>query len=78
MQMRTIALHGGPMHGKAVAVPVGQDHIHIRGLDERVPDIFDPNPELPAQVPTREGTYSQVSGRPNDFEWDGWVADEHR
>lgn len=75
MQARTVALHGGPWHGRAVAVPVGQNHIHIKGLDTSLPPEFDPE-ALPSQVPTREGTYSAVSGQPNDFEWDGWEPRE--
>lgn len=74
---RTVRLHGGPYHGKAVAIPVGNDHFHIVGWDpvSLLKGITE-DQDNPSNVETREGTYSQVSGRgnENEFEWDGWVS----
>lgn len=74
MQMRTVQLFGGPYHGKAVAVPVQVDHIHVQGYEPA--ESITPD-EGHQHFNTRRGTYSQVSG-PNNrdhFEWDGW--DQH-
>jgi hypothetical protein len=72
MQVRNVQLHGGPMHGKMVAVPAGQNHIHIQGMDEKANPWEAPDQEAPLSALMRRGTYSQVSGYPHDFEWDGW------
>jgi hypothetical protein len=74
MQVRNVQLHGGPMHGKLVAVPAGQNHIHIAGMDdEAMIRAYQREAEdTPVSSVMRRGTYSQVSGYPHDFEWDGW------
>lgn len=78
-----VLLHGGPWHGKRVAVRDGRDHIHIvmPVVDTNILG-YHKNPAndfpLPTdRVKTREGTYSIVRhshNAPHDFEWDGWVT----
>jgi hypothetical protein len=77
VESRTVQLHGGPYHGKAVAVPLGQDHFHVAGYEPAESITED---EGHIHVRTRRGTYSQVSGSKNrnDFEWDGWVDHDNR
>lgn len=62
---RVINLHGGPYHGQTMALEDGYDHFHVS-----CPDLA--HAEEGDMVPIREGMYSKVAGRPNDFEWDGW------
>ncbi|WNO27287.1 hypothetical protein SEA_JEMERALD_48 [Microbacterium phage Jemerald] len=77
MGAKTVLLHGGPYHGRYVAVPAENDHFHIREMPQ---DAFERamHDEVDTfhVVQSREGTYSQVSGpnHHNDFEWDGWVS----
>jgi len=60
---RTVTLHGGPWHGRIVALVVEANHFHINMFPY-------------GGTHAREGTYSQVSGpnNQNNFEWDGWVS----
>lgn len=78
-----VFLHGGPWHGRRVAIEDGRDHIHIlEALQEAIDRAIQAAPpadQIFATVPVREGTYSQirnVSGQvvPGEFEWDGWVT----
>jgi len=72
---RTVKLHGGPWHGQLVSVEDNRDHIHVVTPIMQPPTrLMDPVRHPDATLPTREGTYSQVQGEPNDFEWDGWVS----
>lgn len=72
---KTITLHGGPWHGRTTAIEDGRDHIHIvepiNDAVKRVLEEAEGDQEF-ITVPMREGTYSRVAGRPDDFEWDGW------
>lgn len=71
-----IKLHGGPMHDKVMEVPEGTDHIHVMGIDtESMKKLYrseDPG-SLEDAVITKECVYSQVRGRPGDFEWEGFI-----
>lgn len=76
---REVRLHGGPWHGRVVAIEEGRDHIHIReAVQEAIDRVLKEAPEDAgfAQVPIREGMYSRVFGMPNEFEWDGWRTHE--
>lgn len=71
----TVHLNGGPWHGRATSVPEGRDHFHIiEPVDDAVERAIKAStPEEGFQtLPVREGMYSQVQGRPGEFEWDGW------
>lgn len=72
--MQKILLHGGPWHGRIVAVQDGRDHIHIVEPVGRLADLFDDDSTQPTTVETHEGTYSVVRYSPTDFEWDGWIS----
>ncbi|QCW22316.1 hypothetical protein SEA_LUNA18_48 [Microbacterium phage Luna18] len=73
MEHRTITLHGGPWHGRIVALELGANHFHVR---EAIGPIFGVPSTYDTPMSYREGTYSQVSGPhyPNEFEWDGWTT----
>lgn len=68
MMAQTIHLNGGPWHDQVVSIPHDRDHFHI----------IKPSQEEGIQpknnIGIREGTYSQVGGRPGEYEWDGWVT----
>lgn len=74
---KTVHLHGGPWHGRVVNLVAEADHFHVMGMDPSslLRGIIE-DQDNPAEIDTREGTYSQVSGPNyrNDFEWDGWVS----
>lgn len=61
-----ILLHGGPCHGKLLALPDGVNLLRV--LDAIPADAEDPDDE----VELRAGTYSRVLYSKTDFEWDGW------
>jgi hypothetical protein len=68
-----VLLHGGPWHGRVVAVQEGRDHIHIIEPVAIIGDFTETDDrDEPIHVETREGMYSQVAMSPGDFEWDGW------
>jgi len=66
-----IHLNGGPWHDKVVAIEDGRDHIHLVMPDIDPAKMLDPT-AAGERVPVKEGTYSQVLGEPDQFEWDGW------
>lgn len=72
MSSRNVRLHGGPLHGKIMAVPEGVKYIDVQGVKEE-PVNFDGS-AVPQVVPTRTGQYSRVIGKPEDYEWDGWKS----
>lgn len=72
---QTVDLFGGPMHGKRITLPTGQNHFHIKGLvtapvEQKLDGTVPPRPT--DIVKTREGMYSRVRNTIN-FEWDGWI-----
>lgn len=74
---QTIHLNGGPWHGRTVAVEDGHDHFHIiepaeEMLGRAIAEASQDSDETFAVIRTREGMYSQVQGRPGEYEWDGW------
>lgn len=71
---RHVMLHGGPLHGKEMAVPAGWTCIAVETFVPPAEDYFNEQPSTPADhtITTKTGHYSQVAGRPDDFEWDGW------
>ncbi len=77
MHAKTVRLHGGPYHGRTVDIPADHNHFHIVGMNPAslLRGITE-DQDNPANIETREGTYSQVSGpnNRNEFEWDGWVS----
>ncbi|UVG34614.1 hypothetical protein SEA_CHEETO1_49 [Microbacterium phage Cheeto1] len=75
MSSKTVTLHGGPLHGKTMAVPLDWDHFHIAGMPNLADLYSTMNDETsPLESVTRQGTYSRVAGSSTDFEWDGWVS----
>lgn len=66
------------MHGQYVSVPEGVNHVHIKeGPDvllQRAIRESQTSTEDFGLVQSRDGMYSAVAQRPNDFEWDGWVS----
>lgn len=69
-----VRLHGGPWHGRLVAVQDGRDHFHIIEPVQGVQSFLEEDDETPPtlEVRVREGMYSRVLHSPDDFEWDGW------
>lgn len=69
-----VRLHGGPWHGRTVAVQDDRDHFHIIEPVMLPTEFEEPDDDTPvdSQVKVREGMYSQVRASPGDFEWDGW------
>ena len=73
---QNITLHGGPWHGRTLAIEDGHDHFHI------IEPFPTPKAEraendgefFPKNLKTREGTYSRVGTTGYDFEWDGWTS----
>lgn len=64
-----IKLHGGPMHGKEVALQDGVNFFHIaKPLD---PIGIYAEADAPIESNIKQGTYSRVRDS-TDFEWDGW------
>lgn len=64
-----ISLHGGPWHGKAMAIPEGTNVVRVNRAA-----LFKPGTlmdAVPSEVPFQEGQYSRVR-HTKDFEWDGW------
>lgn len=67
---KTVHLNGGPWHDRVVALQDGGNHFHIVSP---APPRFIYGQIGPAQeIGRREGMYSQVTGYPGEFEWDGW------
>lgn len=59
---QNIHLNGGPWHDRVVVIEDNRDHLHLLMNQEQKNGL----------IAVREGTYSQVQGRPGEFEWDGW------
>ncbi|WIC89607.1 hypothetical protein SEA_GARDENB_49 [Microbacterium phage GardenB] len=68
--VRHVQLHGGPLHGRQLTIPDDMKCVTI----EAPPQTLFTTPDHPDNepIPSREGHYSAVAGRPGDFEWDGW------
>lgn len=74
---RVVDLHGGPWHGRRVAIPPKAVRLHITAPFEKPGNFTVAEAVGESKVtPKREGTYSQVRGTQNDFEWDGWRPEE--
>lgn len=64
------------MHGQTIAIPGDWDHFHVAGMAPLPAEFYgsaEPTETIP-ESSIRKGTYSSVSGRRGDFEWDGWVS----
>jgi hypothetical protein len=68
-----VKLHGGPWHGRIIALPDDKDHFHILGSATETAQEYTEEDEI-KPVELRSGMYSRVVRCPNDFEWDGWVG----
>lgn len=66
--MKTVNLHGGPMHGQRFSLEDDRDHMHIVVQNP----AYQWGQNDSTVLPTREGMYSRVFGKPDDFEWDGF------
>lgn len=71
-----IHLNGGPWHDGTISVPDGKDHFHVVQPLEWPSNFTEVALGDFSKVPTRMGMYSQVRGRPGEFEWDGWTSHE--
>lgn len=72
-----VHLNGGPWHDQVLEIPSGHDHFHIRqATTDQQPSFLEVLTGILTSVPYREGTYSQVQGRPGEYEWDGWQSHE--
>ena len=75
MSYATIELHGGPLHGEFVAVPLDLgDTYSIVSHVPTPPELH--TGEVTSEILTRKGAYTRVytrTGSPTDnFEWAGY------
>lgn len=74
MTAKQVKLYGGPFHGETRIVP---PELRVLFVIQPITDInrlFQEDVTEPASIETRQGRYSEVSGRRDEFEWDGWVG----
>lgn len=66
-----VILHGGPLHGQQYDVLKDANVIKINGYDKDSLRDFG-NTDSLEPIKSKTGRYSQIRGKVQEFEWDGW------
>lgn len=66
-----VVLHGGPLHGQKYDVLKDANVVKITEYDKASLREFGNSDSL-EPLKSKTGRYSQIRGKVQEFEWDGW------